>query len=113
MTVDEFIKSKVPHEHRGIVRKLRAVMRVAAPDTKLVFTYGLPMWKAKRILAWMSPNQRGITLGFTRGRAVRGQVRLAARRRKRVPAPDPQDCAGCGCQGAGLLRPAGPAIRST
>ena len=68
MTVDEFIKSKVPQEHRGIVRKLRNVMRAAAPDAKLVFTYGLPMWKGKQILAWMSPNQRGITLGFTRGR---------------------------------------------
>jgi hypothetical protein len=67
MTVDEFIKRKVPAEHQAIVKIVRRSMREAAPKAKEIFAYGLPMWKAKHILAWISPNKQGITFGFTRG----------------------------------------------
>lgn len=65
--VDEFVKQKVLPEFHEIVTMLRELMRECAPHATEQIYYGLPMWKGKRPLAWISPTKRDITFGFTFG----------------------------------------------
>jgi hypothetical protein len=51
MTVDEFVKTKVLPEYRDIVSMLRELMHEMAPDVKEVMSYGIPVYKRKRISA--------------------------------------------------------------
>ena len=67
MTVDEFVKSKVLPEFRPVVAALRHLMKECAPDAKEEMYYGLPMYKKKLTIAWISPSKTGITLSFMRG----------------------------------------------
>ena len=67
MSVDEFIEQNVLPEHRDIVAALREVMRDAAPAAHLQMSYGLPMWKGRGYLAYISPSKWGITFGFPYG----------------------------------------------
>ena len=68
MTVDEFVKAKVRPEYQGLVAELRALMRKEAPKAREVMSYGLPMYfQAKSAFAWLSPNQKGISVGFREG----------------------------------------------
>jgi uncharacterized protein YdhG (YjbR/CyaY superfamily) len=67
MTVDEFVKRKVLPEYRGIVAELRKLMHESAPEAKEVISYGIPMYKARRTLAVISPTKKGITFAFSRG----------------------------------------------
>jgi hypothetical protein len=67
MTVDEFVESKVLPEFKPIVATIRALMKTSAPNANEVISYGLPMYIQKQTLAWISPNKKGITLGFTYG----------------------------------------------
>lgn len=66
-TVDEFVKEKIPPEFHDIVKMLRELMRECAPHATEQIYYGLPMWKGKWPLAWVSPSKRDITFGFTYG----------------------------------------------
>lgn len=66
-TVDEFVKERVQPEFHDIVKMLRGLMRECAPDATEQIYYGLPMWRGKRPLAWVSPSKREITFGFTFG----------------------------------------------
>lgn len=50
MAVDEFVKTKVLPEYRVIVSMLRKLMQEMAPDAKEVISYGIPVYKKKRIL---------------------------------------------------------------
>jgi hypothetical protein len=65
--VDAFIAQSVRPEYHGLVAVLREVMREAAPDAALAMSYGLPMWKGRGYLAYLSPSQRGLTFGFPYG----------------------------------------------
>ena len=67
MTVDEFVENKVLPEYQPVVTALRALVKTAAPGAKEVISYGLPMYIQKQTLAWISPNKKGITFGFTYG----------------------------------------------
>lgn len=66
-SVDEFVKSKVLPEHRAIVEMLRQMMQELAPGAQEVLTYGILAWKAKNILAVISPTKKDITFAFSRG----------------------------------------------
>lgn len=65
--VDAFIAQNVRPEYHDLVAVLREVMTEAAPDAELTMSYGLPMWKGRGYLAYLSPSQRGITFGFPYG----------------------------------------------
>ena len=65
MNVDEFVKSKVLPEHRGIVEQVRQYMRELAPDAQEVISYGIPAFKGNRVLAVISPTKKDITLAFS------------------------------------------------
>jgi hypothetical protein len=67
MTVDGFVKTKVLPEYRDIVSMLRELMHEMAPDAKEAISYGIPVYKRKRILALISPTKKGITFAFSRG----------------------------------------------
>jgi hypothetical protein len=67
MTVDEFVKQKVLPEHQEIVALIRQLMREMAPDAKEGISYGIPVWKVKRIIAVISPTKKDITFAFSRG----------------------------------------------
>src|SRR2546425_13198236 len=65
--VDEFVKDKVLPEFHDLVTMPRALMRASAPHATEQISYGIPMWKEKGYLAWISPSKRDVTFGFTYG----------------------------------------------
>ncbi len=67
MTVDDFVKTKVLPEFQPIVVMIRELMKECAPNAKEIFSYGIPAYKAKRILAVISPTKKDITFAFSRG----------------------------------------------
>ena len=87
MTVDEFVKKKVPPQFREIVAELRALMRKHAPQAEELIYYGLPMYRLARPIAWISPSKSGITMGFRAGRFFDdryGLLKSASRHSKNV-----------------------------
>jgi hypothetical protein len=67
MTVDDFVKTKVLPELQPIVAMIRELMKEYAPDAQEIISYGIPAYKAKRILAVISPTKKDITFAFSRG----------------------------------------------
>jgi uncharacterized protein YdhG (YjbR/CyaY superfamily) len=67
MTVDEFVESKVLPEFLPVVAAVRGLIKESAPNAEEVMSYGLPMYKQKLTLAWISPSKTGITVSFMRG----------------------------------------------
>lgn len=66
-TVEDFVAYKVAPEHKAIVASLRKLMKKCAPDAKEGISYGILVWKQKRILAVISPTKKDITFSFSRG----------------------------------------------
>jgi hypothetical protein len=66
-TVDEFVRSRVLPELRPVVTAIRQLMKETAPQAHEIISYGIPAYKAKRILAVISPTKKDITLAFSRG----------------------------------------------
>ncbi len=50
-TVEQYL-SKLPEGARDAVQQLRATIRQAAPKAEEVVSYGMPAFKANRILVW-------------------------------------------------------------
>ena len=67
MTVDDFVKTRVLPEFQPIVAMIRELMKDCAPNAKEIISYGIPAYKAKRILAVISPTKKDITFAFSRG----------------------------------------------
>ena len=67
MTVDEFVKNKVLPEFQNIVALIRQYMREMAPGAQELISYGIPVYKANRIFAVISPTKKDITFSFSRG----------------------------------------------
>jgi hypothetical protein len=67
ITVDEFVNSRVLPEFQPVVAMIRALMKECAPNVQEMVSYGIPAYKAKRILAVISPTKKDITLSFSRG----------------------------------------------
>jgi hypothetical protein len=65
--VDAFIAAKVLPEFHEVVVKLRDLMEVHAPDAREEISYGIPVWRARRILAVISPTKKDITFAFSDG----------------------------------------------
>ena len=87
MTVDEFVKKKVPAQYRDIVAELRTLMRKNAPQAEELIYYGLPMYKLDKPIAWISPSKSGITVGFREGKFFDdkyGLLKSASRHSKNV-----------------------------
>jgi hypothetical protein len=69
MTVDDFVQAKVLPEFHPIVAMIRDLMKECAPDAQEIISYGIPAYRAKRIVAVISPTKKDITFAFSRGAA--------------------------------------------
>ena len=67
MAVDEFVATKVLPELVPVVAMLRELMRECAPSVQEDFGYGMPVFKARHIIAYIIPTRKDVTFGFTRG----------------------------------------------
>jgi hypothetical protein len=67
MTVDEFVKAKVPPEFRPIVGAVRGLMREFAPGAREAISYGMPTYGQDKPVAWINASKSGITFGFRQG----------------------------------------------
>lgn len=67
MTVDDFIQAKVLPQFHPVVAMIRELMREYAPQVTEVISYGIPAYRAKRIIAVISPTKKDITFAFSRG----------------------------------------------
>lgn len=70
MTVDEFVERKVPAQHRELVTELRALLRTNMPGVEELISYGVPMYRYEKPIAWITPSKSGVTLGFRDGTAI-------------------------------------------
>jgi hypothetical protein len=76
MTVDEFVLSKVLPEFRPVVAAIRKVMKESAPGVSEVISYGIPMYRLNKPVAWINPGKTGITFGFRQGASFADKYRL-------------------------------------
>lgn len=76
MNVDEFVKTRVLPEFQPIVAMLRELMPETVPDVKEEMRYGIPAYKARRIIAVISPTKKDITFAFSRGAEFEDNYRL-------------------------------------
>ncbi len=76
MTVDEFVETQILAEFRDAVEMLRALMRECAPDATEVFSYGMPTWTGRNVIAWLIPTTKDLTFGFTHGVEFEDRYRL-------------------------------------
>jgi hypothetical protein len=67
MNVDEFVTSKILPELQPVVAMLRELMHEMAPDATEQISYGIPMYKARKIVAFINPTKKDITFGFSHG----------------------------------------------
>lgn len=87
MTVDEFVELKVLPEHRPIVAAIRKLMKECAPQAEEVISYGMPVYRFDKPMAWISAGKTGIGLGFRQGKSFEdryGLLRGAAKHAKNV-----------------------------
>jgi hypothetical protein len=68
MTVDEFVKKRVAPELHPVVEMLRDLILQTAPGATEMISYGIPVYKRRKIFAVISPTKKDITLSFTHGR---------------------------------------------
>jgi hypothetical protein len=87
MTVDEFVAIKVPPELQPIVAAVRGLMREFASEVTEAIGYGMPVYRQKKIFAWLSPGKKDITFGFSHGADMDdkyGLLRGTAKRARHV-----------------------------
>jgi len=67
VTVDEFVETRVLPEFRPVVAIIRSLMKEHAPGAQEVISYDMPVYKGKKIFAWITSAGRDVTVGFSRG----------------------------------------------
>ena len=67
ISVDDYVKTKIPPQQQDAVKAIRDLMRDCAPNATEYIAYGLPVWKVNKIFATLSPNKKGLTFSFTHG----------------------------------------------
>jgi hypothetical protein len=76
MSVNKFVEAKVAPEFRPVVAAIRSLMRECAPDAEEVISYGMPVYKGKKLFAWINPPVKDVTLGFSRGAQMEDKYSL-------------------------------------
>jgi hypothetical protein len=74
--VDDFVARRVLPELRPVVAMIRALMRECAPGAQESISYGIPAYRARRIIAVISPTKKDITFSFSRGAQFRDKYGL-------------------------------------
>ena len=75
-SVDNFVAAKVPAENREIVAAIRAFMRERAPQAVETYSYKMPVWKVKSIVAFVGSVSPDVTLGFPHGTLFEDKYKL-------------------------------------
>ncbi len=70
VTVDEFVQKKVRPQHRDLVTELRVLLRKNMPGVEELISYGVPMYRYEKPIAWITPGKSGVSLGFRDGTAI-------------------------------------------
>jgi uncharacterized protein YdhG (YjbR/CyaY superfamily) len=96
MTVDEYVNTKVLLELRETVAMLRATVRDVAPQAEELISYGMPVFKARKLFAWISPGPKDLVFGFSRGAQFEDRFNLLRGAGKgskhiRIKSPDSVD----------------------
>jgi hypothetical protein len=65
--VDEFVKARVDPKLWPTVALIRGMMKECAPRARELMSYGIPAYKAIRIVAVISPTKTDITFAFSQG----------------------------------------------
>ena len=76
MSVNDFVEARVAPEFRPVVTAIRALMKESAPDAEEVISYGMPVYKGKKLFAWINPPVKDVTLGFSRGAQMEDKYSL-------------------------------------
>jgi hypothetical protein len=76
VSVNEFVEAKVPAEFREVVAAIRGLMKECAPDAEEVISYGMPVYRGKKIFAWINPPVKDVTFGFSRGAQMEDKYSL-------------------------------------
>jgi len=76
LSVDAYVNTRVPAKFRPIVAKIRAFMKEYATKAPEIMSYGMPCYRARYIVAYIVPNQKGITFGFVRGKQMKDEYGL-------------------------------------
>lgn len=76
MTVDDFVESKVVPDLQPVAAAIRLLMRECAPDARETIGYNMPVYRGRKVFAWISPSNKEITLGFSRGSAMEDRYDL-------------------------------------
>lgn len=76
MSVNRFVEAKVAPEFRPVVAAIRSLMKKCAPDADEVISYGMPVYKGKKLFAWINPPVKDVTLGFSRGAQMEDKYSL-------------------------------------
>ena len=67
MTVDDYVQTRVLPQFQASAEMLRQLMREMAPDAVEAMGYGMPVYKGRRIFAWIRANKSEVLFGFSRG----------------------------------------------
>ncbi len=79
MTVDEFVQKKVQPQYRDLVSELRVLLRKNMPGVEELISYGVPMYRYDKPVAWITPSKSGVSLGFRDGTAIEDIDKTALR----------------------------------
>ena len=67
MSVDEFLRTKVPPAYSDIMTILRRLIHETAPEAKETISYGILAYRRNHIIAVLNPTKKGITFAFSKG----------------------------------------------
>lgn len=73
--VDAYVQDTVRPELQPVVAALRALMADAVPDAVEDFSYNMPVWRFKKIFAYLNANKSDITFSFVYGAAFEDPYR--------------------------------------
>ncbi len=76
MNVDQYVETHVLAQYRDVAAALRALLRDCAPSAHEAFSYNMPVWVGRRIVAYMNGSQKGITFSFVYGTELRDDFGL-------------------------------------
>lgn len=81
-TLDAYIETVVPPQHRATAQAVRDLLRACAPAARESFAYNMPVWIGRRIVAYLNSSREGIALSFVHGTALADPDRLLRGRGK-------------------------------
>lgn len=68
MNVDEYIRTRIPAQHRATAEMVRTLVRECEPEAVEEVSYDMPVFKvAGRRFAWITAWDKGITFGLRQG----------------------------------------------